>query len=106
MSHQIVYELFLLVLLDRCASLIFAGLPGLSLTDQDVSSVYLLYWLTIFILGLAFVEFDDMKAVLGLHNLANLTRLQRKSSLLKLRDHRSGSKPAKVATFLFTARIG
>src|SRR3712207_3687631 len=58
------------------------------------------------VLCAALFRLDDMKPVPGLDHIADLSGLERESSVLKLLHHLPAPEPSKVAAFIFAARIG
>src|SRR6185503_16230453 len=108
--YDLLQNLFLLLLFDRCSRLLAPGfwrsklpcsLPAFS--NQNMASMHLLYRFALLILVSPPFEFDDVVSELSFHDVADLAGLQCKCSLFKFRYHLSFAKPTKVATFVFTS---
>src|SRR6185369_10846806 len=65
--------------------------------------MHLLFRFTVFGFVLSLFELDDVETKLALDDVANLTRLQCVSGLLKLGHHLAMPKPTEIATLVFTA---
>src|SRR4030095_13101627 len=71
--------------------------------NQDMPGMNLLFRLSVFSFCFFLFNLDDVKAKLTFDDVANLTWLQGKSSLFKLRHHLTMAKPAQVSAFFLTA---
>src|SRR6185369_5215298 len=77
---------------------------AVGLANQNVTRVNLFFRLAFFVcFGLALFELDDVETKLALDHVADLTRLQGKRSLLKLRNHVAMTKPTEIAALVFAA---
>src|SRR5689334_14408061 len=108
MADDFVEHFLLLFLLDRglrsiARRLRWSKRTGSRVADQDMTRVNLLFRLTVFCFRLALFELDDVVTKLALHDVADLSGLQCKSGLLKLRHHVAVSEPTEIAALVFTA---
>src|SRR5438034_9899518 len=68
--------------------------------------MHLFFRLAVFGFSSALVDFDNMKSELALDDVTDLSWLQGKRYLIKLRNHLTLAEPTQIAAFFFTARIG
>src|SRR5689334_6678310 len=68
--------------------------------EQNVPRVHHLLRLAVLSFRLALFDLDDVEAVLALHHVTNLTRLQSKRGFFKPRNHLASAEPTEIAALV------